>query len=343
MDIARLKIVEVNLAALGGETTAVLAESDGVQVACSDAFDTDLCEKAYARAGRPPAVLWFGNSQNFAINRYQPGDELAVVTVHRWLKARGTWLISYSQPNVNLHENAVLFEALVHRYGTRLVILPVFMDKLREQGIRGGIASFMDDAKTSEQIRRGPEWNEISPLLVKKTEHDISPTIQQYVEDRVNHVLDQYWPLWRDRSGLRANLGFALHLLRNKILGIHSYTKRPVDPQVYSEKLGVLEKILVSAKNQNLHMLLYIPPYRRDISGPYDDAQYAQFKRDVASLATRCGAEFADLDGTVPGPFWATTVDTIFGFEEPDFMHFTVEGHRRLAQAMQSQLLELGF
>jgi lysophospholipase L1-like esterase len=88
---------------------------------------------------------------------------------------------------------------------------------------------------------------------------------------------------------------------------------------------------------------LYIPPYRHDIPGPYDDAQYAKFKMDVKTLAAKYGANFEDLDNTVPGSLWATVVDINLGFEEPDFMHFTAEGHRRLANAMKDCLVELGF
>ena len=344
LNVARLKVIDLNQAALGGQTTAVLAEVDGLRVACFDATDSEACESAYQRAGRMPTILWLGNSQNFAINRYQPGDELATVMVHRWLKSKGTWLVSYVQPNANLYEDALLFEALAHRYNTRMVILPIFMDKLREQGIRETVAAFMQEPKTAERVRSSPAWTDLSPMLVQKGEpRAVLPSIQERVEAKLNGVLDQYWPLWRDRPILSGNLAFALRTLRNKVFGIHSYTKRPVDPKVYAEKLEVLARLLESAKRQNIRVLLYIPPYRRDIAGPYDDARYAQFKLDVASLAARYQAYFADLDGVVPGPFWATITDALFGFQEPDFMHFTAAGHRLLAKAIERRLIDLGY
>ena len=343
LDVARLKIIEVNEAALGGQTTAVLAESDGLQVSCSDALDSGLCEDAYRRADHMPAVLWFGNSQNFAINRYKPGDELAVVIVHRWLKNRGTWLVSYTQPNANLNEEALLFEALTHRYDTRRVIIPVFMDKLREHGIRQEITKFMDDPKTADRVRRSPAWGDISPFLTKEPELGVQSSLQNWTENMINSTMEQSWPLWRDRSKLRSNLGFALHILRNQLFGIHSYTTRIVDPKVYAEKMVILDKLLQSADAQKLKVLLYIPPYRKDIRGPYDDDQYTKFKVDVGMLAAKYSADFVDLDNTVPGPLWATVVDTIFGFEEPDFMHFTAEGHQRLADAIKMKLSDLGF
>jgi hypothetical protein len=343
LDLGRSKVMDLTAAALGGQTTEVLAEVDGLQVACFDATDSAACESAYQRAGRKPTILWFGNSQNFAINRYQPGQELATVKVHRWLKSKGTWLVSYVQPNANLLEEAFLFEALANRYDTRMLILPVFMDKLREQGIRGSVAAFMQDPKTAERVRSSPAWSDLSPLLEQRSEVRRVPTVQERVENHLNGVLNEYWPLWRDRSILSGNFQFAIRTLRNKVFGIHSYTKRPVDPAVYAEKLHVLGKLLDSAKTHNIRVLLYIPPYRRDIPGPYDDAQYAQFKADVASLAAKYQADFADLDDTVPGPLWATITDSLFGFQEPDFMHFTAEGHRRLADAIQKRLSELDY
>ncbi|MDX6710430.1 MAG: hypothetical protein QOH96_1446 [Blastocatellia bacterium] len=344
LNAALFKVLDLTEAALGGQTKAVLAEVDELRVACFDATDSEACESAYQRAGRMPAILWFGNSQNFAINRYQPGDELATVILHRQLKSKGAWLASYVQPNANLYEDALLFEALAHRYDTRMLVLPVFMDKLREQGIRGGVAAFMQDPETAQRIRNSPAWPDLAPWLEpKKPEPRADPTIQDRVENRLNDLLSQYWPMWRDRSILSGNLGFAIRILRNKILGIHSYTKRPVDPTVYAEKLEVLGKLLESARKQNIPVLLYIPPYRRDIQGPYDEASYAKFKMDVAALAADYQAHFADLDDTVPGPLWGTIIDSLFGFKEPDFMHFTAEGHRLLAKAIKGRLANLGY
>jgi hypothetical protein len=72
--------------------------------------------------------------------------------VHRWLKSKGALLVSYTQPNAALYEDAVLFEALVARYDMRLVILAVVMDKLREQGIREGVAAFVNDPDSAERV-----------------------------------------------------------------------------------------------------------------------------------------------------------------------------------------------
>src|ERR1700730_5700415 len=347
LHVGRLKMIKLGEAALGGQTAEVLGEDSGFRFTCFDATDTEICENAYERAGRPPAIVWLGNSQNFAINRYQPGDQLAVSIVHRWLQDKESWLVSYTQPNANFYEQAIVFEAVARRYNTRLLILPVFMDKLREQGVRDSVAAFMNQPSTADLVRRSPEWPGLAPVLNQRgqTEGQLPTdrTIQARVEEQFEALLSRYVPIWRDREILRGNLEMAMNTLRNKALGIHSYTKRPVDPGVYAEKMQMLQNILESAKHLNIRVLLYIPPYRQDISGPYDNAQYSQFKRDVSSLAVQYEADYVDLTDLVPGPLWATVVDHLFGFEEPDFMHFTAEGHRRLAGAIQSRLLNLKF
>ena len=214
LHFGRLKMIELGAAALGEQTAEVLGEEDGFRFTCSDATDSELCEKAYERAGHPPAIVWLGNSQNFAINRYKPGDKLAVMIVHRWLKDRKTWLVSYTQPNANLYEQAVVFEAAAQRYNPRLLILPVFMDKLREQGVRPAVAAFVRDPKTANALRTSPEWSELAPFLVqedvRQTQTEKEPTIQARVEERFNAVLNEYLPIWSDRGNLRGNFEIAL-------------------------------------------------------------------------------------------------------------------------------------
>ncbi len=36
-------------------------------------------------------------------------------------------------------------------------------------------------------------------------------------------------------------------------------------------------------------------------------------------------------------------VDGIFGFEDYDFMHFTGEGHKRVANRLDAELRKMGF
>src|ERR1019366_8725393 len=66
---ARSRIsVKLDEAAFGRDTQNVLVEVNGVHVSCMYASDSNACVSAYNSSGRPPAVLWLGNSQLAAIN-----------------------------------------------------------------------------------------------------------------------------------------------------------------------------------------------------------------------------------------------------------------------------------
>jgi hypothetical protein len=161
------KLVELGTAALGQQTAAVLGQDDGLRFTCSDAADSELCENAYRQVGGLSSAIWLGNSQNFAINHYKRGDKLAVAIVHEWLKDRKSWLVSYTQPNANLYEQAVVFEAAAQRYNPRLLILPVFMDDFREQGIRPEVVAFIGDGNEKCSFAL-PEWPELVSLWPTK-------------------------------------------------------------------------------------------------------------------------------------------------------------------------------
>jgi len=300
-----------------------------------------------SEAGNPPAILWLGNSQLPAINRYKQGDATAATLLHDELSKRNAYLVSLAQPNANLAEHGLIFGAVAHRYKPRLLVLPVFLDDIREQGIRPLAASFIKDPIARAAVKNTPMWPHLSPML-EASSIDERPAsgdhaLQQRVESWINTKLADSWPLWRQRVHLRGLVALMIHSARNKLLGINSQSKRKVDLGVYTEKMRVLKAILEHAKNSEIRTLVYIPPYRQDIVGPYITADYSRLKKDLARLTQEYGAHFANLEHVVPGPEWGTVVDPLFGSKNHDFMHFTGYGHRRLAEALDAELRQIGF
>lgn len=335
-------------AAFGRETQNTLATPDEARIHCLDSRDSPKCIATYDRAGRPPAVLWLGNSQLAGINRHQPGDRTASFLLHERLRDRGYYLVTYSLPNANLMEHAVVFHATSGKYDTRLLILPVFLDDIREQGIREFVAEFIADPaarRTLDLSRAGPlvgtQLLRSTVVAKKETGGDV-PFVRRF-EDALNERLSAVSPLWRDRGMLQGNLAYAIHHYRNRLLGIDARTKRKVDTSVYNEKMAVLDAILADARERGLKVLLYVPPYRRDIEGPYIPSDYARLKSDMAKMAARHQATFADIDNVVAGPEWGKVVDVVFGTEDFDFMHFTAAGHASHAKALDTILEKMGF
>ena len=348
LELARTRlVVKLEEAALGQDTQFAFGASDAVRVLCMNAKDGRECLASYEAAKRPPAVLWLGNSQLPAINRVQPGDLPTPKVLHELVRHRGHYLVTYAQPNANLIEHGLAFAALSPLYDTRLLILPVFLDDIREQGVRQNVADFLDAPNIRAEAERSPVWPHIAPNLsrVGGGEHDSAEaaSLQRTFETAFNAKLEAWWPLWRSRSNLRGLLGFSVHNARNKLLGINAQTKRKVDANVYLEKMAVLEAILIHARERKVKVLLYVPPFRLDIPGPYIDADYAKLKADLQTFAAKYGAHFANLENVVPGPEWGMVVDPVYGFSDYDFMHFTGDGHRRHAEALDRELRKMGF
>ena len=340
LDWARTHVlVRLDHAAFGRETAVYSGgkrdRNDRAQ--CEDASDSQRCVDSWIRAGKPPVILWFGNSQLMGINRSRPGDVNAPGQLRALVATRGYRLVTYAQPNANLSEEEITFGAIAPIYKPKLFILPVCYDDIRELQIRDGIAAF----RTGNAA--GDAEADDAPKAAEPGKVATNQTVQARFEDAVTKELSANWKLWKARPGLRGTAGFAIHALRNQLLGIHSTSKRPVDPGLYRSRMQLVEKIVASARAQGMDVLLYVPPYRQDIDGPYVRADYERFKQDMQAVAARQGARYADLTPLVPGPEWATVTDDLFGFQEPDFMHFTVVGHTRLAQAIDQQIRAMGY
>lgn len=339
-------LVKLEEAALGTETQMVYESEKGQRVLCLDALENRLCEESFEKAGLPTTVLWLGNSQLPAINRYKVGDATAPALLHDLLAQRGSYVVTLAQPNANLAEHGLIFAALAPRYQPQVLLLPVVLDDIREQGIRPHVAGFIDDFIAQDAVESSPIWPYIETILtvgsVSRQVALVEQTLHQRFEASFNEQLGTWWPLWSERKQLRGVFSLAMHTVRNKVLGISAQTKRKVDPEVYIEKMRILEAILRHARDLGIRVLLYVPPYRQDITGPYHDSDYNRLKMDIALMAERNEAYFANLEDIVPGSEWGTVVDAIFGLEDYDFMHFTGDGHKRLAAALDIELRRMG-
>ncbi len=229
-------------AALGTQTQMVYEGGPTGRTLCQDPSDEPLCHEHYVKAGRPPAILWLGNSQLPAINRPQPGDANSPAILHAELAKRGTYLVSLAQPNANLAEHALVFASVLDRYRPKALVLPVFLDDIRESGIRSNIAEFVADKEARASVEASPAWPYLAPLLAvggggaAQNEAHGGDTLQRRVEAYVNDTLSEWWPLWRQRAQLRGIALIATHTARNKLLGINAQTKRRVDATLYDGK-----------------------------------------------------------------------------------------------------------
>jgi lysophospholipase L1-like esterase len=98
--------------------------------------------------------------------------------------------------------------------------------------------------------------------------------------------------------------------------------------------MEALKLILADAKNNNVKVILYIPPIRKDVILPYEKADYQKFKKDILNLkAVNCMV--LDFDDIVPGKLWGYKEATnLLEKREVDYMHFQFKGHQILADSL---------
>ncbi len=327
--------------ALGKEKKSIYASFEGHPIHCKGVADADDCIEGCNARGFEGTAVWFGNSQLHAVNQPKPGQENAPPILGRMLRQRGLDLVAFSQPNANLQEHYVLFEYLRTRLPIRLLILPVVFDDLRETGLRSDIALALADPPTIAALGETEIGQRIleDHREVADTNDDLGgvrQTIQEYSEKFLNQLMDDYIPLWGVREQARGRFFIGLYQLRNTLLNVDPQTARPMIKGRYQANLAALEAVLKRSHEVEIPVLVYIVPLRTDVKTPYFEREYQAFKLELKDLVHRYDEQFADLDTIVEGKDWGSKDSTsLSGKTELDFMHFTSEGHKLLAEAIE--------
>ena len=327
--------------ALGKNTKTLMASAGNKKIHCSDLKDLNLCIEGYKiDRNNSPVILWLGNSQLHAINQYQLGNETAAPQIHRILKEYNFYTLTLSQPNANLQEHYLLFAYLLDRLPLKTLILPIVFDDMRENEIRTDIQSVLKDQASYKRINETLSGKSLMTRFNDKDLADnksnvLKDTKQTEFENLLDEKLGKVWPLWTKRDIFRGELFGKLYLLRNSIFGIKATTTRKMIKGNYVKNIHAYLDILNLALDNEVKVLVYIPPIRNDIKIPYDVKEYNSFKKEIKNIAEEYKVYFTSLEDLVPSEFWGRKASTnLNGDDEVDFMHFQVEGHRLLAEAM---------
>jgi hypothetical protein len=286
-------------------------------------------------------ILILGNSQTHSINQMKPNDRNYVELINEYLSEKQQYsVISFSFPNANLQEFYLSFDYISSRnYPLKKLIFPIFMDDLRESGIRDIFFTevvnkkyqMMDTTRISHEINKtlSLNWKSVA------NENQIELTIQEKSEKWLNEHLLNILPIWGQRETMRGTLLNWLYMLRNTIFGIRPSTVRHMISEPYQKNIEALNAILQLAKNKGVSVYFYIPPIRSDVGLPYDQSELLKFKKDVNALATLNSANIKDFSGIVPSRYWGFKEPTNFiDSIEVDFMHFQFQGHKILADSL---------
>lgn len=323
--------------ALGEETVRYVAKVNGVQIHHVELTEKDHQMALANRHPGKPVLFMLGNSQTHSINQMKEGEINFVEMIANTDSSED--LLVHSLPNASLQEQWLLWNWWTDSFQVKELVLPVFMDDLREDGIR----SYFIDAL----VKKGYLIREQDPLSQSinkelKTIYDAESaantktvkksTPQERTEEYLEAYLSAHSAIWRNRENARGDFFLDLYNLRNKLFGINASTKRKMIPLRYSKNMAALELILSHSRDKGIKVYLYIPPIRHDLDLPYDAGEYAAFKTTLQEMASRYGAQLRDFDDIVPGQYWGTKNEG--HGHEIDYMHFQYKGHLILADSL---------
>ena len=296
-------------------------------------------------AQRERHILVLGNSQTHSINQKQVGQTVYPAILNETL-GDSVAVITHSMPNANFQEFRVAHSWWSVQQNWDMVLVPAFMDDLREDGLRGDFlkAPVSDghqlDSDTELSIALNLQLDLLTNPPSESGSESKEETPQDIVEGALNTWLSDHTDTWKNRSNARGDIFLYLYGLRNKAFGITASTQRKMIPARYDRNMLALHELLEHATGEGQEVLLYIPPIRTDVAPPYDAAEYAQFKASIEALAERReGVRFANLEGLIPGEYWGLKASTDGdGEPELDYMHFQFKGHQMLAEALKTEI-----
>jgi hypothetical protein len=285
-------------------------------------------------------TLILGNSQTHSINQLKNNEVNYVELISREPQYKNK-ILALSFPNANLQELFLSYHYVLSKKKVSTLILPIFMDDLREDGIREAFFSGL-----MENGFRIKDTNEVSKSITgqlqlgstrKKPSIELEQTTQEKSESFLNNYLNAHSDLWAQRENMRGNLFNWTYMLRNTILGIRPGSVRKMMPDQYGKNMQALEEVLKLAQKNKTQIYLYIPPIRSDVPLPYDKSEYETFKNDLSALCQKYNrnTQLKDFSKIVPGNLWGFKEATNFiDKRELDFMHFQYKGHQILADSL---------
>lgn len=344
--------------ALGTETVTYQALDNQdrlIHIQHLDGKEDKLFEEAWRQRGSKPVTLILGNSQTHSINQKKDGQVNYVELLSDLSADTERDILCVSFPNAGMQEFYLAYTYLRQRFPIKEMVIPVFMDDMREDGIRDVFFTevinkrfLLPDSSNSVNASINKDlmsnWTAIQPEEKDLPNEDLaalSETVQERTETDLNNLLAENSAAWRNRPNVRGDFFVWLYMLRNTVFRINANTVRRMIPQKYEKNMVALNNLVHESVDQGTKILVYVPPIRSDVQIPYDQNEYKKFKHDIASIAeaNKGSVQFRDFDSIVPGELWGYKAATNLTSErEIDFMHFQFMGHKILADSLSKEL-----
>ena len=300
--------------------------------------------------GKKDVTLFFGNSQMHSINQMQAGEVNFLELLHKRNKIESAEILGNSFPNAGLQEFYLAYSYWKNILPLKAVVIPLFMDDMREDGIRN--VFFSDLISTRYQLKDSNDylirqinkdmkgyWSSNANNKTAEANADMAAlreSFQEKTEIYLNDKLDRNSKAWVNRQNVRGEVFNWIYKLRNTVFGINANTVRRMIPQRFETNMHALDLIIQDCVKSHRKVMLYIPPIRSDVKLPYDTTDYNNFKARIEAFASeeRVGVTFKNYEGIIPANLWGYKAATNLSSEkEIDFMHFQYKGHQILADS----------
>ena len=329
--------------ALGTATSSHFANVDKALIHVNKINDKEAqtAITAYKASSNLPVMLILGNSQTHSINQFQPGQTTYVEMLHRQIK--DSYVMAHSIQNASLQYFLISLEYFSSKVTIDKVVLPVFFDDFREDGIRDiFFTDVINEHFLLDSVSGAKSITDINNELKSywnKTTTDSTSDIYRYTQDLTEEKLEDFLAsrstFWEQRPDLRGNLFLDLYQLRNRVFNINAQTVRNKIPARYEKNMMVFGEIIRFCDEQNIELYVYIPPLRNDVTPPYNLNDYAIFKQEIDTICKQHQVDFINLESIVPGKYWGMKNSTNgTGELEYDFMHFQYPGHQLLGSSL---------
>ena len=344
--------------ALGTETTSYQALDENkklIHIVKIEGEEEHEFITSWKKRGRKDVVLFFGNSQMHSVNQMKTGEVNFLELLYAKNRSDTSEVLGNSLPNAGLQEFYLAYEYWKDILPLKTIVLPVFMDDMREDGVRS--VFFSDLVNNKYQLRDTADylalqinkhlrgyWSNNPNNKTEDTRADMAAlreTFQEKTETYLNGKLEHNSQAWVNRQNVRGEFFNGIYKLRNTVFGINANTIRQMIPQRYRSNLHALELIINDCLRNNCKVLLYIPPIRSDVKLPYNLDEYNNFKKMVEGFALKNSTRvvFKNYEHIVPAQLWGYKAATSLRSEvEIDFMHFQFKGHQILADSLQRAL-----
>jgi hypothetical protein len=342
-------------AALGTGTVAYYAEdSQKNKIHYIPKHDPSLFLSEISHHLKNKTILYLGNSQSHSINQLKANDNTMSGYLFDDIIDSNVTFLTASIPNANLQEHYLLYNYFALKIpNLKLIVIPVFMDDLRETGVRESYFQKISNENFSilQNNELAQEINSSLKSFHNSDQNDsttnnkdfnaLQETTQDVVERSLNKALKNNFSFWENRETIRGKYFLNLYKTRNTILGISSQSTRKMIASRYNKNLNALKLIIEEAQQNETKVMLIIPPLRQDIKYPYDKKEYEKFKLEIQVLANLNSISYVDIDNIIDGKYWGYSASTqLFKEKDYDFMHFQAAAHKIMADSLKPYILK---